>query len=275
MILKELKRQGHIVSMTGDGVNDAAAMKNSEVGIAMGIRGTEVTKQASDIIILDDNFISIRDTITEGRGTFDNIRKFVTYLLGANISEVLVVFLATVTALGISPKIPIQLLWINLLTDGLPALALGVDAPAKDIMKRKPRKKSERMINGDAFYFLASIGLSASIVLILLYAFALSISDIKGYTMLFTSFVILELFTVYLVRWRYKSHLFSNKWLHLAVFISLALQLMILYTPLNTLFLIEPLSLNDWMMVGAAQLLYLILVGLALYIEPFIIRDSS
>jgi len=275
MLLKALKENGHVVSMTGDGVNDAAAMKNSDVGIAMGIRGTEVTKQASDMIVLDDNFISIRNAVAEGRGTFDNIRKFVAYLLGANISEVLVVFLATITALGISPKIPIQLLWINLLTDGLPALALGVDAPAKDIMKRKPRKKTERMISKDTLYFLASIGISAAIAIMLLYALSLSISQIKGYTMLFTGFVVLEMVTVYLVRWRHNTSLFSNRWLHLAVFISLALQLVIIYTPLNALFMIEPLSLNDWMLIGVTQIFYLLLVLTALKLEPSILKTSA
>jgi Ca2+-transporting ATPase len=271
MLLKALKRNEHIVAMTGDGVNDAAAMKNSDVGIAMGIRGTEVTKQASDIIILDDNFISIRNSIAQGRGTFDNIRKFMAYLLGANISEVLVVFLATITALGISPKIPIQLLMINLLTDGLPALALGVDKPAEDIMKKPPRKKSERMISTDTLYFLISIGISAAITMILLYAFSLDISQVKGYTMLFTGFVILELFTVYIVRGRYHSEMFSNNWLHLAVLISLVLQLAILYTPLNALFLVEPLSLGDWGIICVAQLGYLAMVWVLLRLEPSIL----
>lgn len=273
MLLKILKKNNHIVCMTGDGVNDAAAMKNSDVGIAMGIRGTEVTKQASDIIILDDNFISIRNAVAEGRGTFDNIRKFVTYLLGANISEVLVVFIATITSLGISPKIPIQLLWINLLTDGPPALALGVDAPAKDIMKGKPRKKSERMISKETFYFIATIGISEALVILALYAVSLSISDIKGYTMLFTGFVILEMVSVYLVRWRHKTSMFSNKWLHFAVLLSLALQLAILYTPLNGLFMIEPPSVIDWLLIGISAILFISLVLVAIKLEPTILRS--
>jgi Ca2+-transporting ATPase len=216
MLLRALQKNDHIVCMTGDGVNDAGAIKNSDVGIAMGIRGTEVTKQASDIIILDDNFITIRNAISEGRGTFDNIRKFVVYLLGANISEVLVVFFATISTLGLSPKIPIQLLWINLLTDGLPALAIGVDPPATDIMERMPRRKEERMINRDTLYFLCSIGIAATLALISLYSYTMaSGSKVGAYTMLFTAFVILEMLTVYLVRWRYKSDSLSNKWLHI------------------------------------------------------------
>ncbi len=271
-LLKALQSNGHIVCMTGDGVNDAAAIKNSDVGIAMGIRGTEVTKQASDIIVLDDNFITIRNAIAEGRGTFDNIRKFVAYMLGANISEVLIVFLATVTALGISPKIAIQLLWINLVTDGVPAIAMGVDPPAKGIMQRPPRKKGERMLNTDTLYFLGSMGIAATLALLVLYASCLGTGDAaKAYSVLFTSFVVLEMLTVYAVRWRYGTALMSNRWLHLAVASSLVLQLVLLYTPLGPLFGVVPLSAGDWAAIAVAMAGYLALVAAAMKLEPFIV----
>ncbi|MEW6035192.1 MAG: cation-translocating P-type ATPase [Candidatus Micrarchaeota archaeon] len=278
MLLKALKSGGHIVCMTGDGVNDAAAIKNSDVGIAMGIRGTEVTKQASDIIIVDDNFITIRDAISEGRGTFDNIRKFVVYLLGANIAEVLIVFLATITGLGISPKIAIQLLWINLVTDGLPALALGVDPPAKDIMSRKPRKKGARMVDKDTVYFLGAIGFSATISILAVYAHMLSLGDaVRAQAVLFTTFVLLEMLTVYAVRWRYRTGVMANMWLHFAVALSVLLQFAVLYSPLSPMFGVVPLGFGEIEEIAAGMLGFLVLLALAMKAEPLLLggRDGG
>jgi P-type Ca2+ transporter type 2C len=269
LLLKALQRNGHVVCMTGDGVNDAAAIKNSDVGIAMGIRGTEVAKQASDMIILDDNFITIRNAIAEGRATFDNIRKFVAYMLGANISEVLVIFFAAVTVLGISPKIAVQLLWINLVTDGLPSIAIGVDPPAGGIMQRPPRRKGERVVDRRTLFLIGSIGIAATLTLLVLYAFFMGAEGAaKAYTALFTSFVVLEMLTVYFVRWKHGTDLFSNPWLHLAVASSLALQLVLLYTPMNSLFGIVPLSIGDWTTIAAALAGYLALLAAAMALEP-------
>lgn len=272
MLLKALKERGHVVCMTGDGVNDAAAIKNSDVGIAMGIRGTEVTKQASDIIILDDNFITIRNAISEGRATFDNIRKFVVYLLGANIAEVLIVFLATIGGLGISSKIAVQLLWINLVTDGLPALALGVDPPAQNIMRRGPRKKDARMVDRDTIYFLVSIGLSATLAILAVYAHMLSLGDApKAQTVLFVTFVLLEMLTVYFVRWRYGTKLASNRWLHIAVISSIILQFAVISEPLGAYFGAAPLGLGELEEIAAGLIAYLALLAIALRLEPFIV----
>jgi len=276
LLLKALQKNNHIVCMTGDGVNDAGAIKNSEVGIAMGIRGTEVTKQASDIIILDDNFITIRNAIAEGRGSFDNIRKFVTLLLGANASEVLAVFIASISFLGLSPKIAAQLLWINLLTDGLPALALGADSPAKDILKRKPRPKSERVLNKNALYFIVWMGIMEAIIALVIYAYYFMNNDLmRAYTMFFTAFVVMENISVYLVRWRYKTPLFTNKWLHLAIAGSFILQLGIIYSDVGIWFGVIPLDLIDWGIIATGALALIGIIVFAVKIEDKIMIDTN
>lgn len=273
MLLQALQKNGHVVCMTGDGVNDAAAIKNSDVGIAMGIRGTEVTKQASDMIILDDNFITIRNAVAEGRGSFTNVRKFVTLLLGANTSEVLAVFIATITPLGLSAKIAIQLLWINLLTDGLPALALGADPPPADVMKSKPRNKKERIINNSVLYFITVMGTVEMLAVILVYAFYFfSDTLVKAQTMFFTSFVIFEVISVYLVRWRYKTSFFTNKWLHISILITLALQFAVLYSDLSQWFHIVPLDIADWAITAAVGLSFIAVMVMAMKMERHLIR---
>ncbi len=271
MILSMLKANGHIVAMTGDGVNDAPALSKSDVGIAMGIRGTEVAKQASDMILLDDNFITIRNAIELGRGIFDNIRKFVVYLLGANLAEVLVVFLAAMLNLGL-PLIAAHLLWINLLTDGLPALALGVDPPAKDIMKKKPRRKEDQIINKDALYMIITMGIIGGIVILGLFILNDPLHNLeKAQTVVFTSFVVFEMIKVYVVRAKYHTSETSNNWLHLAVASSIILQLIVLYTPLNTFFKTTPLDVTDWELIGGGIILYIISMFILQKIEKYII----
>lgn len=260
-ILEILQKQGHVVVMTGDGVNDSLALKKADIGAAMGIKGTEVAKEASDIILLDDNFETIKNSIKEGRRIFDNIRKFINYLLTCNIAEVVVVLLATLLFPFIAIY-PVQILWINLITDGLPALALAVDPARPDVMKRKPRKKSEGIITKRLTALILTIGIKKAGLILLAFYLVLPLGIEKARTVMFTGFIMFELVRIAIIRYNEKlSSLkmwFANKFLVYSLIASIILQLVIVYSPLGSYFKVVSLGLYEWavLLIGTAAGFY-------------------
>jgi Ca2+-transporting ATPase len=257
-ISKILQRK-YSVAMTGDGVNDALAIKRADVGIAMGKNGTDTSKEAADIILLDDNFATIRNAVREGRRIFNNIKKFLNYLLTSNVSEVIVLFIATLFMSLKEPiLLPAHLLWINLMTDGLPALALGKDPAERDIMKKPPREKGAPLIDGKLFYYIVGIGLWLSLILLVMFLYVRAVEDfLTARTVLFTGFVLLEFSVIVSVRVRENIKWSSNWWLNFALIGSLGMQLLILYTPLNQFFHISPhgLGVFEWAVLAMGFIL--------------------
>ena len=250
-ILRALQDRGHVVAMTGDGVNDAPALKNADIGVAMGVRGTDVATQASDVVLLDDNYATIARAVRRGRAIFDNVWKFVAYLLSANVAEVAIVFIASLYGYLVLPAV--QLLWINLLTDGLPALALGADPESGDVMERPPRDPDQGIVGRPMLGLIGGTGAVTTAVMLGLLVFALDgAAAVTPYamTMVFTGFVLLEFAKLYVIRWLRETPTLSNRWLAGAVGVSLALQLAVLYTPLREYFGTVALDAGDWALLA-------------------------
>lgn len=256
-IVRAYKNMGNVVAMTGDGVNDAPALKEADIGIAMGKGGTDVAKEASSMILLDDNFATIVAAVEEGRMIFDNIRKFIRYLLASNLGEILLMGCAAFFGMAL-PLLPIQILWVNLVTDGLPALALGVDAPDADIMKRKPRRANAGIFSGGLAGIILSSGLiiGASALLSFAATMYLTGGDVPlSRTVCFCTMVMAELLFSFECRSEYKNvfqlGLRGNRYLLLANGLSAALTLMVVYLPvMNAVFKTVPLGINEWLSVA-------------------------
>jgi len=271
-VLNALQENGHNVVMTGDGVNDAPALTQADVGVAMGQRGTDVARQASDMILQDDNFVTIRDAVREGRGIFENVRKFVNYLVSTNTGEVLVVFLGVLVGSLLFPAqftgtsqalilTPILILWINLVADTLPALALGADPHADGLMDRPPRPADEGVIDTRVLASILTIAtlLAVTGLGVFFYALDRTGSLVRAQSLLFTFVVVVELIRIQVIRSRYDQTLRSNRWLVGAIGVSLLVQLTVLYTPLRGFFGVVPLTLVEWGWIAVGFLAFLLL----------------
>ncbi|PAD65665.1 calcium-translocating P-type ATPase, SERCA-type [Bacillus siamensis] len=254
-IVKAFQENGHVVAMTGDGVNDAPAIKQADIGVAMGVTGTDVAKEASSLILVDDNFATIKSAIKEGRNIYENIRKFVRYLLASNVGEILVMLFAMLLALPL-PLVPIQILWVNLVTDGLPAMALGMDQPEDDLMRRKPRHQKEGVFARKLGWKVISRGflIGAATILAFIVVYHRNPENLPyAQTVAFATLVLAQLIHVFDCRSEtsvFSRNPFENIYLLGAIVSSVFLMaIVIYYPPLQPIFKTVPITPGDWMLI--------------------------